>query len=671
VRDGPELGTEVAGYRLESVLGEGGMGTVYLARGPEGGICALKVLSRRLLEQDPSFATRFKREAQYAEALDHPHVVELYGAGETPDGTLYFAMQYVDGPDLGVLIKRNGAFSLRQALSVLAQIGDALDCAHATGLVHRDVKPGNIIVADDPGGLQAYLADFGLSKNRTADSIALTKKGQLIGTMSYTAPEEIMGSEGRDHRVDIYSLGCVLYEAIVGAPPFVRERDIELLYAHVGTPRPSATAARPDLPAGIDDVIATAMAISPVERYASCNELIAAARALLPGEEELHEPDAAGFAPAVPAAITGPAHAATPVTSEPAPAEVGAPPGALLLTVRSAFGSGLTITVEDELVLGRLTTLEGALTPDHSISRRHARITRADDGGFVVQDEHSRNGTYVNDARIDTPHALRTGDELKIGSTVFVATVPDPPTENTTDEPAGWVETPQAESTTDAPAGWVEAPQAESTTDPPVDWVETPQAESTPDAPADWVEAPQAESTTDAPADWVEAPQAESTTDAPADWVETPQAESTTDAPADWVETPQADSTTDAPADWVETPQAESAIDAPQDWVETPQAESAIDAPASAVEAPQAEGSANAPADLVETPQAEGATDTPSHSAEALQAGEVVIQTGEPGTRLALRLEFDLEAGEVIVAIENGATVRLVRHGDEWYVESA
>ncbi len=176
-RGAPELGSEIAGYRLESVLGEGGMGTVYLAHGPEGGLCAVKVLSRRLAGADPSFATRFKREVQYADALDHPHVLELYEAGETPDGTLFFAMQYVDGPDLGVLLSRDGPLSLDQALAILGPIGDALDSAHANGLVHRDVKPGNVIVAEDAGGPHAYLTDFGLSKNPETDSIALTQHG--------------------------------------------------------------------------------------------------------------------------------------------------------------------------------------------------------------------------------------------------------------------------------------------------------------------------------------------------------------------------------------------------------------------------------------------------------------------------------------------------------------
>ena len=146
------------------------------------------------------------------------------------------------------------------------------------------MKPGNIIVADDPDGPYAYLTDFGLSKNPAMDSFALTRMGQMIGTLSYTAPEEILATEPRGHLVDIYSLGCVMYEALTGAPPFVRDRDINVLYAHVGDSRPRATDARSDLPAGIDDVIARAMAISAHERYPTCAEFIAAAEALLPRE---------------------------------------------------------------------------------------------------------------------------------------------------------------------------------------------------------------------------------------------------------------------------------------------------------------------------------------------------------------------------------------------------
>ena len=224
---------------MKSVLGDGGMGKVYLAERRQGGLCALKVLSGRLSD-DVSAGARFKREARYAEALDHPHILEpFYEAGEAPDGTLYLAMQYVPGADLGALLARDGAMELAQALGILGQVADALDCAHAKGLIHRDVKPGNIVVATDRGvAPYAYLTDFGLSKNPDQDSIALTKQGQFVGTTAYTAPEEIL-AQARDHRVDVYSLGCVLFEALVGEPPFVRDKKLDVMYAHIGDPRPA------------------------------------------------------------------------------------------------------------------------------------------------------------------------------------------------------------------------------------------------------------------------------------------------------------------------------------------------------------------------------------------------------------------------------------------------
>ena len=458
-RGAPELGSEIGGYRLDSVLGEGGMGTVYLARGPAGALCAVKVLSRRLVADDLSFATRFKREVQYVEALDHPHVLELYEAGETPDGTLFYAMQYVDGPDLGVLLRRDGALSLPQALEILGPIGDALDCAHTNGLVHRDVKPGNVIVAADPGGPHAYLTDFGLSKNPGTDSFALTRMGQLIGTLAYTAPEEILATEPRGSLVDVYSLGCVMYEALTGAPPFVRERDIDVLYAHVGDPRPRASEANADLPAGIDEVIAKAMAISAQERYPTCAGFIAAARALLPGGDPAPvapPPVAPVAAPEEPPAEPAeqPAPPAALPELEPEPELDDAPPGALRLVVRGGLGRGRTLIVEDEIVVGRLSTLDGALAPDHSISRRHARITRAKDGAFAVEDEHSRNGTFVNGERLEGRRVLRTGDQLKIGSTVFEATAPEAGARIAASLPESPAAAPVAEVVVDAgPAG--------------------------------------------------------------------------------------------------------------------------------------------------------------------------------------------------------------------------
>ena len=429
ISDTPGQHGEIAGYRLVSVLGEGGMGVVYLAERPQGGLCALKVLSGTL-GADSSAAARFKREAGYAETLEHPHILELYDTGETPEGTLYFAMQYVPGADLGVLLARDGMLDIAAAVSIVGQVGEALDCAHATGLIHRDVKPGNILVAQDhAAGPYAFLTDFGLSKNPSVDSIELTKQGQFVGTTAYTAPEEIL-AQPRDHRVDIYSLGCVLYQALAGEPPFVRERDLDVMYAHIGDPRPHASERRPELPPGMDAIIATAMAISPAERYPSCAKFIAAVRGILP-QEAPSTPGASGPAPlgtsgpTVPA-VNGASRGAAPSTvssgnrgATPAPREL------LRLIARAGAAAGHELIVDDELALGRLTTLGGAIASDLEISRRHARIRRVARDGFVVLDECSANGTFVNGERIEGPRSLRPGDELRIGSTVFLV-APEP-----------------------------------------------------------------------------------------------------------------------------------------------------------------------------------------------------------------------------------------------------
>jgi serine/threonine protein kinase len=443
---------ELGGYRIHSVLGEGGMATVYLAERPQGGLCALKVLSRRR-DEDLGYAARFKREAQYAEELDHPHILELYEAGEAPDGSLYLAMQYVPGADLGVLLAREGAMALPRVLAILGQIGDALDCAHAKGLIHRDVKPGNILVAADPGtGPYAYLSDFGLSKNPDQDSIALTKQGQFVGTTAYTAPEEIL-AQPRDHRVDIYSLGCVLFEALVGEPPFVRDQELDVMYAHIGDPRPQSSDRRPDLPPELDAVIAKAMAISPEDRYASCAEFIAAATALLP-DGAVPAPDA----PRVP--IPSP----QPVDESVEPGSGTGPPAALRLVVRTGPASGSELLVDGDIALGRLTTLNGALTDDHEISRRHASVHRTADGHFVVEDEQSSNGTFVNGTRIEGAYPLNPGDELKIGSTTFeVAMAASPASASAEAVPAA---EPQAPDTASAEKPQPQAPDTASAEKP-------------------------------------------------------------------------------------------------------------------------------------------------------------------------------------------------------------
>lgn len=414
---------EIAGYRVQSLLGEGGMGVVYLAQRPSGGLCALKVLSRRAMGE-PEAAARFKREVRHAAALEHPHLLELYDSGETSDGRPFFAMQYVAGADLGVVLRRDGPLGVTWALSILGQIAGGLDSAHAMGLIHRDVKPSNILVAggrDDPP--HAYLTDFGLSKQSSQDSIELTKQGQFVGTTAYTAPEEILGRP-RDHLIDVYSLGCVLYEALVGEPPFVREHEIDVMYAHLGDPRPSVHSRRPELSADLDSVIATAMAIDPGERYRTCAELIATARLAASGDGLAL---GGGVVPGGELAQAGDGAPSVEVSPDPAAPAAVSPDRSLGLVVRSGSAAGRTVAVDGVVALGRVTTLEGEIATDREISRRHASLRREADGSLVVVDEDSANGTFVNGERIEGPRGLAPGDELRMGRTTFeVVALPAP-----------------------------------------------------------------------------------------------------------------------------------------------------------------------------------------------------------------------------------------------------
>jgi Protein kinase domain len=267
----PRIGSEVAGFRITSVLGHGGMGTVYVAEqsSPRRRI-ALKLL-RPDLSADEPFQRRFVHESEAAASTEHPNIVPIYASGES-DGVLYIAMRFVEGTDLRERIARNGALPPEGAVEVVSQIAGALDAAHRRGLVHRDVKPGNILL-DEHGN--AYLTDFGLIK-RSEVSTGITKTGQFMGSIEYCAPEQIRGEEV-DGRADVYSLGCVLYECLAGLPPFKRDTEIATLYAHLEQqpPRlPEGAAPAADL----DGVLARAMAKRPSDRYPTAGGLARDAR---------------------------------------------------------------------------------------------------------------------------------------------------------------------------------------------------------------------------------------------------------------------------------------------------------------------------------------------------------------------------------------------------------
>jgi Protein kinase domain len=265
------VGVEIRGYRIEGLLGRGGMGEVYEATQLElGRRVAFKVLQSGLIE-DQDFRNRFRREGRLQATLEHPHVVTVYEAGELEDG-LFLAMRLVEGSNLKEL---NGEedIGIARTLRILAPVAEALDAAHENDLVHRDVKPQNILVGRND---YPFLADFGLTRGR--DQTAFTRSGQMVGTVDYISPEQVRG-EPAGPASDIYALTGVLYECLTGAVPYDMASDAAVLYAHVHTDAPSVSAVRPDLPSGLDSVVARGMAKDPGGRPASAGELIAAAAA--------------------------------------------------------------------------------------------------------------------------------------------------------------------------------------------------------------------------------------------------------------------------------------------------------------------------------------------------------------------------------------------------------
>src|SRR4051812_15079052 len=358
----PDLqpGSQLAEYRIERLVGRGGMGVVYQAEHVHlGKRVALKVLPPEYM-RDESFRERFEREARLAASLEHPNIVPVTDAGEF-EGELWIAMRFVDGTDLREVLHQQGALNPIRAVSILGRVANALDTAHAAGLVHRDVKPGNILI-EPPSAKQQdehiYLTDFGLTKQVDAGtgdvagqfaatdppkahhheangpdpgpkgpdkeeasqpSRGITRAGYFAGTVDYAAPEQFRG-EPLDGRVDVYALGCVLYECLTGRPPFRGEDEQHVMLLHLQTPPPKASAVVPGIPLGLDAVIARAMAKDRDDRFTTCREVIDAARSFLAG----WDPQTSGVA--IPAAPGPPPGSIVGATSEPSVASTPAPP---------------------------------------------------------------------------------------------------------------------------------------------------------------------------------------------------------------------------------------------------------------------------------------------------------------------------------------------------------
>ena len=305
---GLAAGSRIAGYLIEEQIGRGGMAVVYRASDPRlNRPVALKILAPELTG-DAAFRQRFMREMRAAAAVDHPHIVPVFDAGEA-DGALFIAMRYVSGQDLRTLLDAERKLPAARVVHIVAQVASALDEAHSRGLIHRDVKPGNMLIGTVAGSGQpdhVYLSDFGLSKPALS-SANLTLTGQFLGTIDYMAPEQV---EGRpvDGRADLYSLACTTFEMLAGAPPFKRDQGLAVMWAQLSAAAPSLRAERPDLSPAVDQVIARALAKSPDDRYPTCTAFATALRAAC-------GPAAVAAGPAGPAA--GPQAAGPPTQRAP------------------------------------------------------------------------------------------------------------------------------------------------------------------------------------------------------------------------------------------------------------------------------------------------------------------------------------------------------------------
>jgi predicted Ser/Thr protein kinase len=285
-----ERGFVLGGYRIDELISRGGMGVVYRATNVAlNRIYALKVLAPELTDDD-QFQERFKREMRIAASLRHPNVVGIYYAGEQ-DGLLFLVMDFVHGTDLRQLLRKSGALEPDRAVELLTQLASALDAAHAKGLVHRDVKPANVLLTVSDGEEHAYLTDFGLAKR--SDTVGgLTKQGVAVGTVDYMSPEQITGN-ATDARTDIYALGCVFFQMLTGNVPFERDNSVATLFAHVHEPPPLLEEPLADSSPALGVVVAKAMAKAPDDRYQSAGDFARDAATALQGTPHTEAPTVA------------------------------------------------------------------------------------------------------------------------------------------------------------------------------------------------------------------------------------------------------------------------------------------------------------------------------------------------------------------------------------------
>ena len=452
-------GSRVAGYLIEERVGTGGMAAVFRARDERlGRMVALKVLAG----DDEAIRKRFVGEALAAAAVDHPHIIPVYAAGEA-DGYQYIAMRFVAGDDLQAVIRREGDVPPRRATAYISPVASALDAAHEAGLVHRDVKPANILVDARPGEPEhVYLSDFGLARRMRSIS-GLTMPGTLLGTPDYMAPEQASGRQPVDGRADQYALACVAYHLLSGAVPFTGEAPILVLWAQMSAKPPRLTEARPDLPDAVGAVLTKAMDKQPERRYESCGAFADALREAL-GLEPYDPRRPAGQESIVSPGSEYPVEARTITLAEPLeprpPTPLPAPDAtgtwtAVVTADRAYYDNIHAVDVADaasisfpadvtarrfplsgtEVRIGRRSRsmrvepeidLTGPPT-DPGVSRLRAVLTKAPDGTWSVADLGSPNGIQVNDRDVPSAKAipLRVGDRIHLGAWTLITILRD------------------------------------------------------------------------------------------------------------------------------------------------------------------------------------------------------------------------------------------------------
>lgn len=439
------IGSVFGGYRIEGLAGEGGMGRVY--RATQMALkrqVALKLIVPELAD-DVSFRVRFERESELTASIEHPNVIPVYEAGEA-EGRLFIAMRWVEGTDLRSVISSQERLDPTRVVAIVEQVAAALDAAHRGGLVHRDVKPANVMLTTTHGQEHVYLTDFGLTK-KAASGTALTGTGQFVGTPDYMPPEQIKG-ERVDARTDVYALGCVLFHALTGRVPYDRDSEVAKMYAHLKDPPPSAVEAVPGTPAGLDAVIGRALAKEPDRRYPSAGDLARASRAALSGDDPsqpernlatgLAAPPAPEGAPTVltpgaASATSAPATApASTPTALPQPAAPTPPTPALPRERRPR--RALPIALAGLLVLGGVGILaaagafsgsggsESASTSGHAARSTTPKVVATIPagngpdgvavGGHTVWVSNSGGNTLT---RLDTGSNRRIGDPVPVG----------------------------------------------------------------------------------------------------------------------------------------------------------------------------------------------------------------------------------------------------------------